>query len=364
MPSDRECPSVLFVVSTSDFGGAQEYAYQVMRRIRESCHVTLAIGTPGTFEDLITSAAHEVVRLDSFDRSPFGGLPGGISKIRRLAAAADAVHASTVKASFATALAVPAGRRFIWTAHGFNSTEAVTRGGLRHAMRAARRRIGRRADHIVVASEDVKRKVVASGISKQKIEVIYCGVDFERFNRSHRKTVRPGRVVAAGRFVPVKGFEDYVRAAAILHGHGWTFELYGEGPQGEFLRELNRELDANVTFKPFAHDLPQQLGDAQLFVIPSRMDGFPLLAGEVMALGVPLVITDGGGVVEVLSEPGVDGFIAHAGDPKSLAATIMSALTDPELESVGRAGSATTRERYDWDDVARRYLDLLLPREA
>ena len=216
----------------------------------------------------------------------------------------------------------------------------------------------------MVASEDVKRKVVASGIGEEKVEVIYCGVDFERFNLSHRRTVSPGRVVAAGRFVPVKGFEDYVRAAAILRGRGLTFELYGEGPEGEFLRKLNEELKASVIFKPFAHDLPEQLGDAQLFVIPSRMDGFPLLAGEVMALGVPLVITDGGGVVEVLSEPGVDGFIAHAADPKSLARTIMAALARPTLEAVGVAGNATTLKRYSWDDVARRYLDFLLPKEA
>lgn len=352
--------SALFVITSSTFGGAQEYAFQVMKRLRSECHVALAVGERGEFDDLLTGAADEIIRVAGLGSAGLRGVASAAMKLHRVAQRFDAVHCSTTEASLAAALGVPRSKRLVWTAHGYNSSTRWASFGARQVAAPTRRYIGTRAETVVVASKDVFQKAASEGIPEAKLEVIYCGVDFERFPVDLRTKVTPGRIVAAGRFVPVKGFEDYVRAAAFLKDRGWSFELYGDGPLESELRSLNEQLGARVTFHPFSYSLATDVADACLFVIPSRMDGFPLLAGEILSLGLPLVITDGGGIVEVLDDPGRDGFIAHAADPNSLAATIHQAMHRADLNEVGAAGHRTAWRRYSWDAVASRYGELLL----
>jgi glycosyltransferase involved in cell wall biosynthesis len=101
-------------------------------------------------------------------------------------------------------------------------------------------------------------------------------------------------------------------------------------------------------------ELPGWYASADLFVLPSRMESFPLVLLEAMASGLPVVATAVGGVPELVVH-GETGLLVPPNDPLALAQAINSLLDDPEgMKSMGARGRDTVRERYTWDKVAAR----------
>jgi phosphatidylinositol alpha-1,6-mannosyltransferase len=100
--------------------------------------------------------------------------------------------------------------------------------------------------------------------------------------------------------------------------------------------------------------LPAHYASAHLFVLPSRMENFPLVLLEAMAGGLPVVATAVGGVPEMVVH-GETGLLIPPNDPQALAEAINSLLDDPErMEAMGAKGRQRVMERFTWDKVAER----------
>ena len=85
-------------------------------------------------------------------------------------------------------------------------------------------------------------------------------------------------------------------------------------------------------------DAPALHAAFDVFALPSLHEGLPLAPQEAMASGVPVVVTDAGGLPELV-EHGRDGLVVPRGDPPALASGITRLLRDPELrDRLGRAG--------------------------
>jgi glycosyltransferase involved in cell wall biosynthesis len=101
---------------------------------------------------------------------------------------------------------------------------------------------------------------------------------------------------------------------------------------------------------------------ADIFVLPSFSEAFPLTLLEAGAAGLPIIATDVGGVSDILHD-GINGVITKTGDPEDLAGKIVSLLDDDELrEKLGKKGQMLA-EQYSWEKVAEEtekvYLDLI-----
>lgn len=159
-----------------------------------------------------------------------------------------------------------------------------------------------------------------------------------------------GRLLAVGRLVPEKGYADLLRAVARLRDEGREVRLtlVGEGPHEPRLRALAADLGVPVRF---AGSLaPGALDDVyagtDVVVVPSRREGFGLVAVEALARRRPVVATAAGGLVDVV-EDGVTGWAVPPGDVGALAAAIAGALDDPaEASRRSAAGAARYRERW------------------
>ena len=102
-------------------------------------------------------------------------------------------------------------------------------------------------------------------------------------------------------------------------------------------------------------DLPALYAGCQLFVYPSRYEGFGLQAIEAMAAGAPVVSSDGGALPETVGEAGV---LFPAGDVSACARAIQALLDDADRrERLRRLGRARA-QRFRWDRVVTRYLEL------
>src|SRR5205814_4956725 len=107
------------------------------------------------------------------------------------------------------------------------------------------------------------------------------------------------------------------------------FKLVGGGPELDRLRAYAaaRSVAHAVTFAGHCDDVPARLGEADVFVLPSRSEAFPNAVLEAMAAGLPIVASATGGILELISY-GQTGLLAPPGDPAALAERLCRVLAD------------------------------------
>jgi glycosyltransferase involved in cell wall biosynthesis len=159
----------------------------------------------------------------------------------------------------------------------------------------------------------------------------------------------PGRVVGLGRLYPVKGFEVLVRAFAAAGARvpHWQLEVWGEGPERGALERLAGELGMadRIRFPGITQDAYAVLRSADLFVLPSHVEGFPNALLEAMACGLPVVSTRFGGAAADIVQDGVDGLLVPPGDPEAMAEAMVQLMLDPQRRARlgGRAEAVVER---------------------
>ena len=141
----------------------------------------------------------------------------------------------------------------------------------------------------------------------------------------------------------------------ILHAHPRLRLLFvGSGEEQVALEALARQLDLSnsVLFTGQRSDVADIIALSDLFVLPSVFEGLPLAVLEAMSLGCPVAATRIGGTVEALGEN--YPFLAEAGNPRSIAATIIQALAD--RDKLTRIASAA-RDRFHHQFSAHRMVE-------
>jgi glycosyltransferase involved in cell wall biosynthesis len=112
-------------------------------------------------------------------------------------------------------------------------------------------------------------------------------------------------------------------------------------------------------------ELSREYRRASVFCLPCRVlpgdrDGLPNVLVEAMASEVPVVTTGVSGIPELVSHE-ANGLLVPPDEPEALADALVRLHEDRELAGrLARAGSATVRERFDGDVLARRLADLFL----
>jgi glycosyltransferase involved in cell wall biosynthesis len=155
-------------------------------------------------------------------------------------------------------------------------------------------------------------------------------------------------VLAVGRLVPIKGHDVLVRASAIAGARaGRPLELVvlGDGPERERLRALAARLGVALRLpgRVPRRDVAAHLRAADVFVQPSRVtaggrsEGLPVAALEALAVGLPVIASDSGGLAELAGQAGgaVDLFVPD--DATALAAAIGRRLSAACIENVSAA---------------------------
>ena len=103
---------------------------------------------------------------------------------------------------------------------------------------------------------------------------------------------------------------------------------------------------------------------ASLFALPTLREAFGLAFLEAMAFGLPVVATSVGAVPEIVGD-GETGLLVPPRDPAALADACAALLGDPaRARRLGEAGRARVEERFGWDRVAARMLEVLLPADS
>lgn len=195
---------------------------------------------------------------------------------------------------------------------------------------------------------------------------IYNGLDLDQFSfvgvarpPDSRRVEAPPLVLAVGRLVEKKGFDDLVRACAQLRARQLAFacRIVGAGEREAELRQLIDELELGALVQ-LAGPLPREelielLPRASVLAAPcvvgsdGNRDGLPTVLIEAMARGVPVVATDVTGIPELVRD-GRTGLIVGQRDPAALAGAIERLITDSALaERLTAAARRLVEDQFD-----------------
>lgn len=178
------------------------------------------------------------------------------------------------------------------------------------------------------------------------------------------------KIMAMGRLVPAKQFDVLIDAFASLARRfpEWSLTIWGDGPQRAALTDRIRKLGmedrialAGRTSRPW-----EVLAGADLFVMTSRVEGFPNVLMEAMALGLPCIALDCPSGPAELSREGRDGVLVPLDDAPELEAAMQRLMSDASArQQLGRQARDSVRQRYalpvilkQWDTVFRQVIKL------
>ena len=203
-------------------------------------------------------------------------------------------------------------------------------------------------DRLVVVSRDLAEVAIALGMPASQIDVVYRGVDRDRFQPSDRDQARDACQVPrdsvvllwTGRFEAVKNPQMLLRAASRWQDH-WGDRLRvliaGDGSMHRELLKLRSQLalENSVRFEGnlSQEDLALRYNAADATVLTSHSEGIPNVLLESISCGTPFVATDVGGVAEITSHH-IDRLVAD-GDQAALVKAVIEQVESSTADSSG-----------------------------
>ena len=223
------------------------------------------------------------------------------------------------------------------------------------------RRLFKSVDYCLANCDFFRQRVIELGGDPDRISVHFSGLDVNKF-RFRPRRLDPGesvRIATTGRLVEKKGIEYAIRAVAkqVEQFPTLTYYIIGDGPLRQPLEALIRQLRVESYIHLLGwrdeSEIIQILDTCHLFIAPSvtaedgNQDAPINVLKEAMAMGLPVISTDHGGIPELV-EDGVSGFLAPERDATALAEKLADLLTHPERwPEMGQAGRTFVERHFD-----------------
>ncbi|MDI9644802.1 MAG: glycosyltransferase family 4 protein [Candidatus Verstraetearchaeota archaeon] len=222
----------------------------------------------------------------------------------------------------------------------------------------------------VICCSNYMRDEVQSnlGCPPDKISVIYNGYDPKMAPLNSSPCRRDGKtVIFVGRLVYEKGPHLLVEAANLLRERDLRFLIVGDGAMRPYLEGLAKRLKVSDRVEFLGHVDDDRLlsvyKEASVMVIPSLYEPFGIVALEAMSLGVPVVVSNTGGLDEIIRD-GYEGLKFQSGSAESLAEAISRLLDDEKLRAIVVENAKARVKDFSWSKttdetikVYRRVLD-------
>jgi glycosyltransferase involved in cell wall biosynthesis len=219
-------------------------------------------------------------------------------------------------------------------------------------------------DAVFAVSEQVRRhSIEVDRIDPARVQTIYNGLNLEDWDTTLRPAKAQGEflVTAVGNIRRVKGHDVFIRAAAavVQQFPKVSFSIAGDVLEPGYFTELqdlvqDLKLANHFRFDGGVTNLRQYLAAADVFVLPSRSEGFSNAIVEAMAASLPVVATNVGGNAEAVND-GISGFLVPSDDPGALSAAILRLLSDPsKARAMGAAGRSLVEERFTVEAMMNR----------
>lgn len=357
---------ILYVITGLGQGGAERVVCDLADKMYEKgsqVKIAYLVG------EVLTRPSHQDIELVKVNLNSMGSLFSGYMKLLKLIKSyqPDVVHSHMVHANLLTRLIrlVSPMKKLISTAHSNNEGGQVRMFLYRmtHGLADVTTNVSRSA---ALAFEE------KGAVPKNGIQTIYNGIDLNRFKylegsrRELNKELDIGEdckvILAVGRFNEAKDYPNLLKAIQTLKIETtliFKFLIVGDGELRGLLESTINELnlEEDVVLLGRRNDIPKLMSAADLFVLPSKYEGFGLVVAEAMACECLVVATNCGGVAEVLNLP---DFLVPPSNPNALKDKIIYMLdldkytkkiiTSENLEYI--------QNKFSLDFIANQWVDI------
>lgn len=308
----------------------------------------------------------EVTTYPLFDHPPYTlALATKMAEVAE-AASLDLLHVHyaiphSVSALLARMMTSPRRLPFITTLHG---TDITLVGSDRSYLPITRFSI-EQSDGVTAISNYLRDRTLREFEIKRPIEVIPNFVNCDLYNRAGDTRARakwaPGGepiLMHLSNFRPVKRITDVIEIFALIREQiPAKLVMIGDGPDrgaAEYVTRKKR-LSKDVFFLGKRQHVYEQLGLADLFLLPSDEESFGLAALEAMACEVPVLATNVGGISEVVTHA-KDGYLFEPRDVATAAKYALDILTRPDRgRAMGQMARKDARRQYCSNDIIPLY---------
>lgn len=200
-----------------------------------------------------------------------------------------------------------------------------------------------------------KISVIPNGINLNNFTGIDRDYDFRRkFAMDNEKII-----LYVGRLVYEKGVQHLISAMPKILENYHDSKLVIAG-KGGMIDELKSQVDSmglsnKVYFTGYLNqkEVQKMYKCADVAVFPSTYEPFGIVALEAMLAGIPTVVSDIGGLNEIV-EHGVNGMKSYTGNPNSIADSVLSLLFDPQLAmNVTKNAKNKVKDEFNWQKIAQ-----------
>lgn len=221
-------------------------------------------------------------------------------------------------------------------------------------------------DHIVAVSSGTAERLVESGVSSEKLSVLWAGVNVDELDLVEADPAAPD-IISAGRLIHHKRIDLVLEAVSLLRSQGIdrTLAVTGSGPERDRLVEHSTSLgiDDLVTFHgelPESSDVWALMKGARVCAAPSEREGFGLAVAESLAAGTPVVVVDHpSNASRDLVDDGLTGSVIEPGDVDRLAEALEYWINHTHEHHAQGLRFEERHPHLSWDGLAERYAALL-----
>lgn len=223
-----------------------------------------------------------------------------------------------------------------------------------------------RFDRIITISKSTINSLINDfGVSKEKIELLYIGVDTDKYDSTGDVEKKADKIIFVGRLIPhkhvdhlIESFEEIVKIVPDAN-----LVIVGRGDEKNNIIDMvsSKSLDAKVSFKENLSDeeLIKEIKESEVLVLPSTREGFGMVLAEANYCNVPVVTYASGGTIDVVDD-GYNGFLVEAGNIPQLTEKILLLLNDKELQKqMGINGRNKVETQFNWDKIVDEYLTII-----
>jgi glycosyltransferase involved in cell wall biosynthesis len=239
--------------------------------------------------------------------------------------------------------------------------------GLRGFLRGAHsflreRRYRDRVDFVLAIGHHADRWYRKCGyLSEQLFPFCYT---VEKTNQAKNRRTDSNYVVLTfvGRLIPCKRLDLLLRALAAVRSISWALRVIGDGSERRALEKLAGELNLlhRITFTGVLENsaVRKELVNADLFVLPSRWDGWGAVVNEALMSGTPVICSSYCGAADLISN-GLNGEIFEYGSADSLVATLERWISKGPLGSSSRTDIMQWSKCLEGATIARYFLQIM-----
>jgi len=359
---------IVYLLTSLGVGGAEKQALAVAERMATRGHtVAIMVMLPRLAEEWPT--AIQTIHLDvrKTPWSAFSGFKRGRAFLREFRP--DLAHSHCFHSNIFARLLYFFGPKFVVLSTVHNVYEG---GWLRMMAYRLTDKLSRRTVAVSAAAAD--RFIRLKAVPPRKCSVILNGIDpkeayaggfapdsARRARTREEMGIATGSAIfvwlAVGRLAPAKDYPNLLRAFAVLRAEKPDAQLWIAGdargddrmPLGALAREL--QIDGAVRWLGLRRDMSALLDAADAFVSGSAWEGMPLAVGEAMSMAKAVVVTDVGGVRELVGD---DGAVVPAKNSRALAEGMLETMQQSReaLAIRGRAARERILRQFSMDATA------------